>query len=313
VAICSPFGGPACAAVAFASTAFVTGVTSGSLGAALKAGMIAGVTAVASYGIGTFTQGFDIPIEGLGKINPLNIAAHALVGCASSVASGGSCKSGALAAGISAAAAPFIDAKFPDGLHNPGNLAAGTAISATIGGLASVAGGGKFANGAVTGAFGYLFNSVTHHQYNTTSLICALSQPGCTFDNVMDALVHHPFLFPPDGVGEGRNWVPPFGYVTTTANWDTYTVTNVTQTDHFFYDGQVVHQILQKDDIVYHGHVEPGLVISTTGTGDMEGWFGVAKTGINYTGNFIGYWSGVHATIYSYWANKYWFPAVGQH
>jgi hypothetical protein len=31
--------------------------------------------------------------------------------------------------------------------------------SAVLGGLGSVAGGGKFANGAITGAFGYLFNN----------------------------------------------------------------------------------------------------------------------------------------------------------
>jgi hypothetical protein len=162
VAICSPFGGPLCASVAFAATSFVTGVTSGSLGAALRAGLIAGVTAIANFGIGTLTQGLGIPIEGLGKINPLNIAAHALVGCASSVASGGKCGPGALAGGVSAAAAPFIEQNFPNPLQNPGNLAAGTAISATVGGLASVAGGGKFANGAVTGAFGYLLNQTWH-------------------------------------------------------------------------------------------------------------------------------------------------------
>lgn len=33
-----------------------------------------------------------------------------------------------------------------------------------MGGLASVAGGGKFADGAVTAAFGYLFNSTQPHQ-----------------------------------------------------------------------------------------------------------------------------------------------------
>lgn len=33
-----------------------------------------------------------------------------------------------------------------------------TVAHAVVGGLASVAGGGKFANGAVTAAFGYLFN-----------------------------------------------------------------------------------------------------------------------------------------------------------
>jgi hypothetical protein len=33
-------------------------------------------------------------------------------------------------------------------------------VSAGLGGLASVAGGGKFANGAITAAFGYLFNQL---------------------------------------------------------------------------------------------------------------------------------------------------------
>jgi hypothetical protein len=35
-------------------------------------------------------------------------------------------------------------------------------VRAAIGGLASVAGGGKFGNGAVTAAFGYLFNELSH-------------------------------------------------------------------------------------------------------------------------------------------------------
>lgn len=42
------------------------------------------------------------------------------------------------------------------------NPAVGVIASAVIGGTASVIGGGKFANGAVTGAFGYLFNEVAH-------------------------------------------------------------------------------------------------------------------------------------------------------
>jgi RHS repeat-associated protein len=156
--VCQPFA----AVVAGLTTSFVAGVTSGSLSYALKAGLIAGITAAANFEIGTLTQGLSIPVEGLGSINPLNIAGHALVGCASAVASGGKCGPSALAGGISAVADPFIAQKFPDPLNNPGNLAAGTAISATIGGLASVAGGGKFANGAMTAAFGYLFNQVVH-------------------------------------------------------------------------------------------------------------------------------------------------------
>ena len=40
-----------------------------------------------------------------------------------------------------------------------GDIAFNTAIHAVAGGLGSSLGGGKFANGAVTGAFGYQFNS----------------------------------------------------------------------------------------------------------------------------------------------------------
>ena len=61
----------------------------------------------------------------------------------SSVASGSSCGSGALSAG----AGPLINGQ---------NQVAALVENAVLGGAASVAGGGKFANGAVTGAFGYL-------------------------------------------------------------------------------------------------------------------------------------------------------------
>jgi hypothetical protein len=56
-----------------------------------------------------------------------------------------------LAGGISAAAAPAIA---------PIGGIQGLVASAAVGGGASVAGGGKFENGAITAAYGYLFNSV---------------------------------------------------------------------------------------------------------------------------------------------------------
>ncbi len=65
----------------------------------------------------------------------------------SSVASGGSCGSGALSAAVTAGAGPLINGQ---------NQVAALVENAVLGGAASVAGGGKFANGAVTGAFGYL-------------------------------------------------------------------------------------------------------------------------------------------------------------
>jgi RHS repeat-associated protein len=139
--LCGPAEPVCLATVAFASTTFMAGVTGGSIGAALKAGFIAGITAFANFEVGTFTQG-------LGDVgNLLGAAGHALVGCASAVASRGKCGPAALAGGIASLASP---------LTNGYGRAAGLVMNAVVGGLASVAGGGKFANGAVTAAFQYL-------------------------------------------------------------------------------------------------------------------------------------------------------------
>jgi hypothetical protein len=55
-----------------------------------------------------------------------------------------------LAGAVTSAAGPFV---------NGHGFAADLVANATLGGAAAVAGGGKFANGAITGAFGYLFNA----------------------------------------------------------------------------------------------------------------------------------------------------------
>lgn len=91
----------------------------------------------------------------------LNTVGHAAVGCGSSAASGGSCKSGAMSGGLSAAwgnYGPSYEAVNGD----TGILIKNTVIAATVGGAGSVIGGGKFWNGAETGAFGYLFNFAAH-------------------------------------------------------------------------------------------------------------------------------------------------------
>jgi len=83
-------------------------------------------------------------------------AAHAAVGCATGAMLGGKCGPGAL----SAAAAKFATLQGPD----LGNPVANGIKAVTIGGTASVLGGGKFTNGAVTAAYGYLFNQAAHAQ-----------------------------------------------------------------------------------------------------------------------------------------------------
>ena len=144
--------GAAGAAAAFAGATIVTGLSGGNLGQALRAGVIAGATAIAFFGVGEATA-HEMPAFDSPKFDPAvyaeNVAGHALVGCASSAASGGSCQSGALSGAVTAAAGPLINGQ---------RFEVALVENAVIGGAASVAGGGKFANGAVTGAFGYLFN-----------------------------------------------------------------------------------------------------------------------------------------------------------
>ena len=147
-ALCAP-GAVVCAGIVSSLTsAAVTGLASGKLGLALKAGLISAATAIAMYEVGQITThnppfGTDRFVE--------NVVGHAAVGCASSVASGGKCGPGALSAATGAFAAPFMN-----GLTKDEALIA----QSTVGGLASIAGGGKFGNGAVTAAFGYLFNEL---------------------------------------------------------------------------------------------------------------------------------------------------------
>jgi hypothetical protein len=114
-----------------------------------------GVTTLAFAGVGSAA-----PVQAFGAtFNPVtyaeNVAGSALVGCASSPISGGSCGSGAAAAAVSAGFAPATNSLFPNAGSDLGQRIGGTIVQATVGGLGSVAGGGKFAKGAVTGAFAY--------------------------------------------------------------------------------------------------------------------------------------------------------------
>ena len=171
IALCPETAGLTCTVpVAFAATATISGLESGKLGVGLKAGLIAAVTAGAFYEVGEITG----HTPAFGKLEFFeNVAGHALVGCASAEASGGSCGPGALSAGVSAFAGPIINGK---------NVALNVVANATLGGIASVAGGGKFANGAVTSAFGYLFN------FRSNSILRAVVPGQVVFDDAVTAL-----------------------------------------------------------------------------------------------------------------------------
>jgi RHS repeat-associated protein len=156
-ALCGPLAA-VCVGVAAAA---ITGITSGNLGLALKAGFISAVTAFAFYEVGNLTAHGTLAFGS--ETHLLNVAGHALVGCGSAVASGGKCGPGALSGAIGSFAGPLLT-----GLDSTSKLVATSAL----GGLASVAGGGKFANGALTAAFGYLFNEAMQPGCNRFGSVC---------------------------------------------------------------------------------------------------------------------------------------------
>jgi len=139
-------GGPLGAAL---GSAYTTAASGGSLTDMVKSAGIAWATATAFDAVGNAT-GHNPAFNTVEYYE--NVAGHALVGCASSSASGGSCGDGAKSAAAGAALAPAI----PREWRKDGR---GLAASMVVGGTTSVIGGGKFANGARTAAFGYLFNS----------------------------------------------------------------------------------------------------------------------------------------------------------
>ena len=89
--------------------------------------------------------------------SPQHFAAHAGAGCVSAVASGGNCGRGM----ASALVGKFVTmhTRGLGGDDIAGKVTRG-AMATVAGGLASVAGGGKFDDGATTAAFGYLFNEM---------------------------------------------------------------------------------------------------------------------------------------------------------
>jgi RHS repeat-associated protein len=141
----------------FISGAISSGSLSGALQGAFTAGMFAGAGNVIGGG-NFFTGGANLADE-WGAIS--SIALHGVVGCVTSVAGGGKCGPGALSAAFSRASTEADGLDELDSAAKLGDFGArvgGTILRAVIGGTGSVLGGGKFANGAQTGAFSYLFN-----------------------------------------------------------------------------------------------------------------------------------------------------------
>lgn len=148
IAVASYFG-PWFGALA---SAHVTRIRGGDTADILQAAALSYFTAQAFSAAGTYFPFATAPVS--------NVIAHAVIGCASAAAGGGECGHGAAAAGFSAGVG---------GLLHQGGATPGTqdkiingVIAVLVGGTAAELGGGKFVNGALTAAIGYLFNALPH-------------------------------------------------------------------------------------------------------------------------------------------------------
>ena len=164
------FGSTAIFGAGGAFTGTIAGISTNAFASAIAAGFAAGGIQggnIQSALQGAFFAGLTAGLAGAFNLHGVaefgsakwagQIALHTAMGCAQSAAAGGSCRSGAIGSGVSAFASPMLE-----GLKGPGKLIA----SAIVGGVASRLSGGKFENGAMSAAFGYLFNEAAPEKGN---------------------------------------------------------------------------------------------------------------------------------------------------
>ena len=145
--------GPPCAAGASAA---ITAAHGGGPGDILKSAAITGATAYAFSAIGDV---FPDGIEFGSAAHAAKIVAHGAVGGVSNEFSGGSFLAGFAAGALTQAVAPAISSLRLDTVD--GRIGR-TVIAAVAGGAGAKLGGGKFVNGAVTGAFSRFYNDELH-------------------------------------------------------------------------------------------------------------------------------------------------------
>jgi hypothetical protein len=253
-------GNPYCAAGVDAA---FTAAQGGDVGDVFKAAVLtfASTRVLGSLGKGKvgFLQGAHLE----------KIALHAAVGCVSAAGRGGNCGAGALSGGFAAAAGPLVGDL---GLKGTGAPVA----RAVIGGTASVLGGGKFANGAVTAAFIYLYNDSVHRedQYNELvkeydvsdpnfhmegrmDKICSSSSPWCDstdWDRAFEGLRRgaYPGQYVGDPViDEGKYSILGTNPIQTLFDRGNLTIFNVTLPGHEFHSGFVMRQLIMRPDGIY--------------------------------------------------------------
>ncbi len=152
IAACT-FGGPkGCIAAAAALTL--------AAGGTIKEAIVSAAISFTQIGAYTTIGGIVSNVASIaGDIaaGAVKLATHAVVGGAFAMSQGGSFEAGALAGAVSAGSTLLsVSAGLTDKTIE--GFVGGTVVAAVAGGTASSLTGGKFANGAITGAMGHIFN-----------------------------------------------------------------------------------------------------------------------------------------------------------
>ena len=144
---------------------------------------------------------------------------------------------------------------------------------AAVAGTATNLGGGKSANGAVSGSYWRLYSAAeTVHTYKVgPTRMCYTDQPGCTLPNALEATrpVSVPFTNSPvEGYMEiGPNNDPIEHFV----DRENFTITNIALEGHPYAGGQVVHRLEVHKGVSLswnHGfHMRESIRLTTVGSG----------------------------------------------
>ncbi|WP_309386026.1 RHS repeat-associated core domain-containing protein [Cerasicoccus frondis] len=154
-----------------AQTSFVGtvagGIAAGGVNDGVRGAIMGGAFAAAFWVVGgTLADGDVVPGYDSGaEVGELAVkmVAHGVIGGTQQVFTGGDFLQGMFASAVTAGASPGISGI--DVGSSFGDLALQTTAASMVGGTASVIAGGKFANGAYSAAFGYLFNQAASDQY----------------------------------------------------------------------------------------------------------------------------------------------------
>jgi RHS repeat-associated protein len=143
------------AAAGFASGVSATLINGGNLKDALLAGgrgaIIGAATSAATFGVGRLAETAGSSMGSVGSFG-VKVIGHGAVQGASNVVQGGKFSHGFFSGAVSGAVSPTVAEKFDSKI-------AQIAVASVAGGTTSAICGGKFANGAVTGAFVMMYSS----------------------------------------------------------------------------------------------------------------------------------------------------------